>query len=386
MKLWLIFLKTWRELLRDPWMVGLTLAFSPLFVLVYWVFTQGGSTSYTILVVNQDQGARVAEDQIWNAGDEVIRAIEEVRYADGKPLLHAKPIPSQDQAVSILRERGGVAFVSIPAGFSQTLLALQSGNRSTAAEIVFGGDLTNPYYMIGATLAIGAVDNYIIQATDQQPLARYTEQALGASAARTEFENYTPGILVFAVIMLIFLAAMTVAREIESGALRRLQITPMRSLDFLGGITLAMVGLGTVSVLLTFGTALALGFRSQGSVWAAVLIGALTSLSIIGVGMIVACFARTVSQAFVIANFPLGFFMFFTGAIFPVPKIVLFQFAGREIGLYDFLPPTHAVTALNKILTLGVGLEEVAFELGALTVLSILYFAIGVLLFQRLHL
>jgi len=60
MKLWTVFVKTWREMGRDWWALGLTLAFSPVFVLLYWIFTQGGSTSYTVLALNQDQGWRTA--------------------------------------------------------------------------------------------------------------------------------------------------------------------------------------------------------------------------------------------------------------------------------------------------------------------------------------
>jgi len=185
--------------------------------------------------------------------------------------------------------------------------------------------------------------------------------------------------------MLIFLAAMVVAREVESGTLRRLQITRMTSFDFLGGVTLAMLSLAVLSLLITILTAVWLGFRSQGPLWAAVVVGTVASLSIIGAGLVVACFSRSVSQAFVIANFPLGLFMFFSGAIFPLPKVVLFQLAGHEVGLFDFLPPAHAVVALNKVLTLGAGLPEVAYELTALILLSILYFGVGVWLFQRLH-
>jgi hypothetical protein len=39
--------------------------------------------------------------------------------------------------------------------------------------------------------------------------------------------------------------------------------------------------------------------------------------------------------------------------------------------------------ALNKIFTLGAGLGEVAFELAALTALTLAYFGAGVWLFQR---
>jgi ABC-2 type transport system permease protein len=78
--------------------------------------------------------------------------------------------------------------------------------------------------------------------------------------------------------------------------------------------------------------------------------------------------------------------MFLSGAVFPIPSVTLFEIAGQPIGLCDFLPPRHAVIALNKIMTLGVGLDQVLYELGALVVLSALYFAIGMWVFQRRHL
>ena len=386
MRFWAVFRKTWRELSRDWLVLSLTVAFSPFFVLLYWLFTSGGSTSYTVLVVNQDRGAQTAQGAMLQAGEQVFEAIQSVRYADGSPLLKAAWVESVDEAGRILRDRGAVAYLLIPEDFSASLLELQSGEPSASTRIVFGGDLTNPYYMVGATLALTAAESAVVEVSGHTPLIQYLEQPLGASAARTEFEVYTPGILIFAVIMLIFPAAMQAAREVESGALRRLALTPMRAFDFLGGISAVLVLVGVASVLLTFATALALGFRSQGPLWVAVLVGAVTSLSVIGMGMIVACFSRSVSQAFVIANFPLGLLMFFSGAIFPIPKPALFYVGERPISLYDLLPPTHGVVALNKILTLGAGLDEVLYELCALTLLSLLYFAAGAWLFQRMHL
>lgn len=385
MRVWTVFLKTWREMTRDWWALGLTLAFSPLFVFAYWAFTQGSSTAYTVLVINQDRGAALAAGGELRAGEQVIQAVQAVRYADGNPLLKVSPLADLAQVDRILKDRGAVAFLVIPPDFSSTLIALQAGDHSRSAQITFGGDLTNPYYTVGATLAIGAVDSYVIQATGQKPLVEYVEKALAGSAARTEFEIYTPGVMIFSVMMLIFLAAMVVAREVESGTLRRLQITRMRSIDFLGGVTLAMLSLAVLSLLITILTAVWLGFRSLGPLWAAVVVGAVASLSIIGAGLVVACFSRSVSQAFIIANFPLGLFMFFSGAIFPLPKLVIFQLAGHDVGLFDFLPPSHAVVALNKVLTLGAGLQDVAYELTSLILLSLLYFGAGVWLFQRLH-
>ena len=186
--------------------------------------------------------------------------------------------------------------------------------------------------------------------------------------------------------MLIVQVAMTVAREVECGTLRRLQLTRMTSFDLLSGIGLTHVLVAVASVALTFLTASLLGFRSQGPLWVAILVGAVTSLSIVGVGLLVACFSRTVSEAFIYANFPLILLMFFTGAVFPIPPIPLFAVAGRTIALFDILPPTLAVAALSKVLTLGAGLGDVIYELTVLSLLSAAYLAGGVWLFKRMHL
>ncbi|MBM4426775.1 MAG: ABC transporter permease [Chloroflexi bacterium] len=381
-----VFRKTLREMSREAWMLGLTLAFAPFFVLLYYLITAGGSTTYTILTINNDTGFQLTDGTTLHAGPEAVAALMSVTYADGQPLLKTRAVASLAEAEPILRDRGAAAFILIPENFSETLARQQSGDRSVTTQITFGGDVSNPYYMVGVNLSLTAIDGYIMKATGQQPLIGYVEKPLGASAARTEFETYVPGTLIFAVILLIFLAAMTVAREIETGTLRRLQLTPINSLDYLGGVTAALVLVGTAAFALAFVCAIAVGFRSQGSVWAALLVGAVTCLSVIGLGMVVASFTRTVSQAFIVANFPMAMMMFFSGVIYPLPKIILFSLGGREIGLYDILPPTHAVVALNKILSLGAGLGDVTFELSALAILSVIYFVIGVWMFRRFHL
>jgi ABC-2 type transport system permease protein len=274
----------------------------------------------------------------------------------------------------------------LPEDFSVAIQSARQGKNLPSTPVTISGDLTNPYYAIAAVMVSTALEETVVKLTGQKRPIQLVEAALGTSAARSEFEVYVPGLLVFAVILLVFLASMTVAREVEAGTLRRLQITRMASLDYLGGVSLALILVAVASAILAFLTALALGFRSQGSVLLAVLICSVSSLSVIGVGLVIACFSRTVTQAFLLANFPLGLFMFFSGAVFPVPRVTLFTLAGRSVGLYDILPPTHAVVALNKILTLGAGAGDVVYELAALLVLSVLYFSIGVWLFQRTHL
>jgi ABC-2 type transport system permease protein len=386
MRLLSVFWKTLREQSRDIWVLVLSLIFGPLFVLLYWMFFPSGSTTYGVLVLNNDITVQSANGTTLGAGSQVIEAMYGVTYADGSPLLKIGEVTDRAEAETRLRNRDASALVIIPADFSRTIQAALQGNSTVTTSVTFVGDLTNPYYAVAVVMAHAALDQYIQAATGQQRSIQVTEEPLGASAARTEFENYVPGLLVFAVVMLVFMAAMTVTREIEAETLRRLQITRMTSLDLLGGISAAIVLIGTVAVVLTFLTAVALGFRSQGPLWVAILVGAMASLSVVGTGLMVACFSETVARAFVIANFPLALFMFFSGAAFPAPRLPFFSLGDRTIALFDILPPTHAVVALNKVLTLGAGPADIVYELVALIILSVVYFAAGVWLFQRNHL
>jgi ABC-2 type transport system permease protein len=384
MRLWNVFIKSIREQKRDLWVIGLSLAFAPLFVFIYYLMTGGtGTTSYGVLVINQDVPMTLTDGTTFSAGDDLVENLRGLAYQNGSPLLHLTLMDDRTESEQKLRDRAAAALVIIPKDFSAKLSAFRSGDTSAGASLTFIGDLTNPYYTVAAVMAMTTADSYTQGFTNAPRPVKLMEIPLGASAARSEFENYVPGLLVLAVVLMVFQAAMTPARDIESGAMRRLRLTPLTAFDYLGGTSLWLGLVSIGGVFLTFATAVAFGFHSQGPLWLAILVTAITSLSIIGIGLIVACFSKTVSQAFVIANFPLGFLMFLTGAAFPLPRFTLFTIAGRGFALPDLLPPTHAVVALNKIFTLGASFKDVVFELAALSLLSVLYFGIGVWLFQR---
>jgi ABC-2 type transport system permease protein len=384
MRLLSVFRKCAREQRRDLWVIGLSLTFAPLFVFIYWLMTGAtGSTSYNVLVLDHDTPVTLSDGTSLAAGTDVVNSLRGLSYQNGAPLLRVSETADRADAEIRLRNREAAALVILPQNFSASLSAYIAGNTRISTDVTFIGDLTNPMYTVAAVMAMTAVDNYVSNVTRAPRPVNLVEIPLGASAARTEFENYVPGLLVLATILMIFQAAMAPARDIESGVMRRLRLTKLSAFDYLGGTTLWLAMISISSVLLTFATAVAFGFRSQGSLWVAVLVGILNSLSIIGIGLIVACFSKTVSQAFVIANFPLGFLMFLSGAVFPLPRTNLFILFDHGFALPDLLPPTHAVVALNKIFTLGAGLSQVAFELIALSVLTAFYFGLGVWLFKR---
>lgn len=382
MKLLSVFLKSLREQRRDAGSLLMILLSAPFFVVIYWLFFGGGSTSYGVLVINQDAGITRPDGTHWNAGEGVIGALAEtITYEDGQPMLKVKRVTDRASAEDRLKNREASALLIIPADFSRALLAADSSGTLTLV-----GDLTNTYYAVASVLANAALTGYVDALTGTPPALTVHEEALGDSAARTEFEIYVPGLLIFAVLMLVYQTAMVVTREVEAGTLARLRLTGISALDLLGGISASQVVIGVAAVILTFLTALALDFHSAGPVWAAILITAVTALSSVGVGLIVSCFVKTTIQATLASTFALFVMMFLTGTFMPISGFELFTLGGHTFRVFDVLPPTHAVVALNKVMTLGEGLGAVGFELGAVLALSGVYFGAGIWLFQRTHL
>ncbi len=384
MRLLNIVIKCFREQKRDLWVLGLSLAFAPLFVFIYYLMTGGtGSTSYSVLVINKDRPVAQSGGTALSAGEEVVAGLRGLAYKSGNPLLRVTLTGDRTQAERQVYDRQASALVIIPPDFSATLAAYRDGKTPAAARVTLVGDLTNPTYTIAAVMVMSVTDGYASQITRAPRPVELNEIPLGASSSRSEFENYIPGLLVMAVVLMVFQAAMMPARDIEKGTLRRLRLSAASSFEYLGGTAVWLTLVAVLSILITFATAVGLGFRSQGPLGAAILIDIVAALSVIAVGLIVACLSKTVSQAFVIANFPLGFLMFLTGAAFPLPRPTLLTLFGHPVSYADFLPPTHAVIALNKIFTLGAGFGEVLFEFCALVLLTGVYFGIGVWLFRR---
>jgi ABC-2 type transport system permease protein len=71
--------------------------------------------------------------------------------------------------------------------------------------------------------------------------------------------------------------------------------------------------------------------------------------------------------------------------MFPLPPLRLFSVGSRSVSINDFLPTTHTISALDRILNYGAGLGDVAFELGAIVVLTVVFFVAGVWFFTRRH-
>lgn len=211
-------------------------------------------------------------------------------------------------------------------------------------------------------------------------------ESIPGTGSFTTFDFMAPGMIVFAILLLTTTVATGLTREVEKGTLSRLKLSKMTSFDLLFGglIPWSLVAAAQVIILLI--VAVLIGFHWQGGIYAlllAVLVGIIGGIASVSLGMIIAAFARNDRQAANLGTLISVPASFLVGAFFPLPSVVIANFWGQAFQLYDILPWTHVLSALQSTLTYGGGWETIAYQVGWAVLLTVILFVIGVGLFAK---
>jgi ABC-2 type transport system permease protein len=384
MKLISVFIKSLKEQLRSFWVLLLSLCMGPFFIFVYFLITESSKTEYHILLLNNDRGILAGDSQI-NYGNNLIAFFNEVKKDTSMAPFKIVEIADRNEGIDKLKKKKADAMIILNGSFSKTLEKRNPGDSSdTDIELI--GDLTNTNYLISAVWAGEIINEYTLAVTNTKKLVSFKETPLGSSGNINYFDMVVPGLLIVALIMLMFTASIAFVAEVENRTIMRLKLSKLSAFEFLGGISLVQSLVGVASALLTLITALLLGFHYSGSLAIMILITALTSLSIIAFSLIIAGVTKSATEVLVVGNFPMFLFMFFTGAAFPMKSDPWFTILGYPINFQGLMTPTHAISALNKTLVMNMKLSSIFPEIISIIVLTVIYFMIGAFIFQRKHL
>lgn len=392
MKIISITRKTLLELLREPLLLLVLLAF-PLLLLGFYDLASGQSDQgmaqfLKLLVINEDAGTFDNEGRPVQAGTQLVEAITHEEF-EGLPTFEVTVVHERHTAETALREHKVALLLVIPTHFSQALVdsaAAGSNEASEGATLVLAGDTTSDSFVFAHSLLTDLVHQFADEMAGHPSPLTITYAFTPGTGTMSDFDFGVGGIMVFGIMFLVVTTAQLLVRERTSGTMQRLQLAPLRATSFLSGITLAQMGVALVQVVLTLGVALALGFENHGSLALTIGIGLLLSLSAVGVGIIVASFARSDGEAANLGSGVLVPMVLVSGALFAMPEAPIATLAGRTIHIYDLLPTTHAAEALRRVLISGEGLAAVGFELAAMSMLAAIMLAAGVVLYRRLHL
>jgi ABC-2 type transport system permease protein len=365
------------EHLRNWVILLLALSCAPFFIYVYYSFFSAQQEVYKVVVHVGD-----GEEPEARA---VVAALRAASQPGAAVAIRVKDAPTTAAGEQELKNRDADAMLVLPRGFSQAVRERAADGTRPGVPVTLHGDVTNQRYILASIFVVSTVEATLAQATSQQPLLRLEERPLKGTGGNF-FDLSVPGMLVMATIMLLFTASLAIIREVEAGTMLRLRLSRLRVWEFMTGVCVSELVVGVVGVALAYGLAAALGYRGHGSVGLALAISALSCLSIIATALCVAGISRTANEILVIGNFPFFLLFFFSGSAFPVPKVALLSVAGRALSVNELLPPTHAVAALDKVLSLGGGMADVTFEVLSLAALTVLYGVAGAWLFWRKHL
>ena len=361
------------EIVREPQMLGLSL----LLPLVFLAITASSYsapllTTHPVLVIGAEPDS-----------EPLLQELEAERYADDQPAFRITPAEERGAAEAALKNREATILLLIDQPDPQSD-QVEPESHETSQITVVGDALSSRFYR-ASSLLDSFFHRYIERIEGRPATVRIVTRPITPASPETEFDLYAPGMMVFALLMIIPQTAMLVAREVRWKTLRRLQITRLKPWELLGGISLAQLVVAAVQVVIVLASALALGFNNQGSIGLALVVGMAICVSAIGQGLIAACFSENDSQAANVGSTATMLQVFLSGAFYQLPPITLFTLAGHQIDLFDVFPATHGFLALQQVLSYGAGLSEIGFRLGALALLSTVYFAIGVVIFRRLQ-
>ncbi len=385
MRLLTLFKKTMIENFRDWKILILILTFAPFFVVLMYFYIGYTTETYKVIFINSDQGIKTVDRDLFNAGQVLISKMTEATYEDGTNILVVYKEEELAKAQKRLEDKSVDVIVEIPNNFSETLMDFKEGKRPAPVVVKTYGDPANTKYIMAAAWCDSITYHYAAELTGQESPLELQAESISRSKSLNDFTLYVPALLALAVMMLMFTAAATIIREKDKGTIIRLRISNMTTFEWLSAVSVTQIIIGLLAIGMTYLTAISLGYQSSSSLIDVIVVGILSSLSIIAISLVVAALLRSVFDLMTIGCFPFFILMFFSGGMFPIPPLQLFVVGNRSIHINDILPTTHSISALGKILNYDSGLGDVVFEIGAIVILSFIYFAAGVWLFTKRH-
>lgn len=195
----------------------------------------------------------------------------------------------------------------------------------------------------------------------------------------TFFDFILPGILAMSIMQLgIFGTAFAFVSLKASGALRRIQATPIHPRNFIAAqaVTRLIITLASVLILVAFGKQF-FGFHMIGSYFSFLLIASIGSLIFLGFGFAIAGVSKDENQVAPLANLVQLPMLLLSGVFFPRDN-----FPHWLKVITDYFPLTFMADALRKIANEGVSLFHLGGNLLGLGIWAVVVFIVAINAFR----
>lgn len=333
----------------------------PLLMVVVFGYTFGGEVhNVRTLVVNRDAGPMAG------------RLLENI--TGGTLVLEASTIPTPRHCIapgmSVFQVSVCAAREEVIAGRAWAVLAfapnftanLAPGNDTATITVILDG--SSPPIRSAVLGTLRAALEKTFAGVGTSPFALEQDYVYGSEDTRF-IDSFAPGVVALAVLMVTTIfSVIMVVREKSGGMLERLFATPLKPVELVFGLALALAVIAFAQSVVVMGAALLLfQVKVVGSIPLAFGVLLLFAVGNQGLGIMLSSAAKNELQA--IQFVPLILFpsLLLTGVFFPLEAI---PSAFRPFSYV--VPLTYASDALHSIMLRGWGIVEVGVDVLILTV------------------
>jgi ABC-2 type transport system permease protein len=283
-----------------------------------------------------------------------------------------------DQAADELVQRKADAVLVIPAGFerdivktgsAQVQLLINAEDGFSAGVIQgYAGDILLEFQKVIIPLLPDRQGAAIQPDIRVVPVSWYNPEL--------EYSHYmVPGILVILVTMIgLFLSGMNVVREKEKGTIEQINVSPLKSYEFIAGKLLPFWFIGIAE--LTLGLALArlvFNVPMLGNYATVYLVASLYLVLVLGMGLLISTVTETQQQAMFVAWFLMVIFTLMSGLFTPIESM-----PGWAQTITMFNPVRHFVDIMRRVMLKGAGIMDISFPLGIILLYSAVMVSLAV--------
>lgn len=356
--------KNLKVIFRDKMYLFFLLALPIMMMLMVGLAFRGADTTYAVGYVNNDTG---------QSSGLFINTLENGANGELEDILTMVQYDDTDSLKDAFRQGSIKAGLIIDDGYNPT------NANETVSFFVDETDISGSWAITSQVMTISGI------LAKEPPPKQYWKSLDEPIAVEFNMMNFmVVGTLSYSVSIIVFSTAGSIAKERDKGTFSRLRTTPMSTVDFLAGGLFSNLVVSLIQTMLVFGVAYLLGFRPMGvtdmdkavSMLAAFAVAVLLAFACIGVGLVIATFAKNEDQAVGVSWFLIIPMMFLSGTWFeptdPTMETVSWAF-----------PTTYANKAIRGILARSAPLASMSNYLTGLAVYAAIVFAIGVVIYRK---
>lgn len=351
-----------RKFLRDKTALFFTFLFPVIFLLAFGsIFSGNSAMNFKVAMID-------------NSGTEFGRQFVEAGKKDDKTIKINGNITNLEQAKEMMSRSEIDSIIELTPGFGKT----------NTSQVPAG--TMKVYYQKGSEQSgqtLAAVMQGILDDMNRRfgrPDAALKVDSVSTGKPGLSAFDYTfSGLLGFSILSMgIFGLANSMPQEKQRGSFRRLRASPFRSGQLLAAITLHYLLITLLSVLVMVLMGLFIyKFNMRGDWVTFGIFAALSSIMILGFGLVVGAWARNENQAAPLANilsFPM---MFLSGVFFP-----RFLYPDWLQSITTYVPLTPVVDGFRQIMTENASLVVIMPQVGLVAAWTVVVYFLAFRLFR----